>query len=42
MGIRGSGYLELGMNDPTVSKLVSFGPLLDDELYLRPPGVDPA
>ncbi len=38
----GDGYLELWMIDPTVSKLVSLGPLRDDEVYVLPPGVDPA
>ena len=38
----GDGYLELWMIDPTVSKLVSLGPLRADEVYVLPPGVDPA
>ncbi len=38
----GDGYLELWMIDPTVSKLVSLGPLRDDEVYVLPSGVDPA
>ncbi len=38
----GDGYLELWMIDPTVSKLVSLGPLRDDGVYVLPPGVDPA
>ena len=38
----GDGYLELWMIDPTVSKLVSLGPLRADEVYVLPPGVGPA
>ena len=38
----GDGYLELWMIDPSVSKLVSLGPLRDDGVYVLPASVDPA
>jgi anti-sigma-K factor RskA len=38
----GDGYLELWLIDPTVSRLVSLGPLRADGTYEVPPGVDPA
>lgn len=37
----GDGYLEVWLIDPTVSKLVSLGPLRDDGVYDVPVGVDP-
>lgn len=37
----GDGYLEVWLIDPTVSKLVSLGPLRDDGVYDLPAGVDP-
>jgi anti-sigma-K factor RskA len=36
------GYLELWMIDPTVTRLVSLGPLRPDGTYDVPDGVDPA
>ena len=36
------GYLELWLIDPTVTRMVSLGPLRADGLYDLPPGVDPA
>jgi anti-sigma-K factor RskA len=38
----GDGFLELWLIDPTVSKLVSLGPLRPDGVYEVPAGVDPA
>jgi anti-sigma-K factor RskA len=38
----GDGYLELWLIDPTVSRLVSLGPLRDDGTYDLPAHVDPA
>ena len=38
----GDGYLELWLIDPTVSRLVSLGPLRADGIYDVPAGVDPA
>lgn len=38
----GDGFLEVWLIDPTVSKLVSLGPLRPDGVYDLPPGVDPA
>ena len=38
----GDGYLELWLIDPTVTQLVSLGPLRDDGVYDVPAGVDPA
>jgi anti-sigma-K factor RskA len=36
------GYLELWLIDPSVTKMVSLGPLRADGLYDLPPGVDPS
>ena len=36
------GYLELWLIDPTVTQLVSLGPLSTDGIYDIPAGVDPA
>ena len=36
------GYLELWLIDPSVTKMVSLGPLRPDGLYDLPPGVDPS
>ena len=36
------GYLELWLIDPTVTQLVSLGPLRTDGIYDIPAGVDPA
>ena len=36
------GYLELWLIDPTVTRLVSLGPLRTDGIYDIPAGVDPA
>ena len=36
------GYLELWLIDPTVTRLVSLGPLRADGIYDVPAGVDPA
>jgi anti-sigma-K factor RskA len=38
----GDGYLELWLIDPTVSRLVSLGPLRADGVYDVPASVDPA
>jgi anti-sigma-K factor RskA len=38
----GDGYLELWLIDPTVTRLVSLGPLRDDGVYDVPANVDPA
>jgi anti-sigma-K factor RskA len=38
----GDGYLELWLIDPSVTRLVSLGPLRPDGVYDLPPGVDPA
>jgi hypothetical protein len=38
----GDGYLELWLIDPTVTRLVSLGPLRDDGIYDVPANVDPA
>jgi anti-sigma-K factor RskA len=38
----GDGYLELWLIDPSVSRLVSLGPLRPDGVYDVPTGVDPA
>lgn len=38
----GDGFLEVWLIDPTVSKLVSLGPLRPDGVYDLPDGVDPA
>lgn len=38
----GDGFLEVWMIDPTVSRLVSLGPLRPDGIYDLPDGVDPA
>ena len=38
----GDGYLELWLIDPTVSRLVSLGPLRDDGTYDLPAHLDPA
>ncbi len=37
-----TGYLELWLIDPTVTRLVSLGPLRTDGIYDIPAGVDPA
>jgi anti-sigma-K factor RskA len=37
----GDGFLELWMIDPTVTRLVSLGPLRPDGVYELPPGLDP-
>lgn len=37
----GDGYVEVWLIDPTVSKLVSLGPLTDDGVYDVPATVDP-
>jgi hypothetical protein len=36
------GYLELWLIDPSVTKMVSLGPLRPDGIYDVPPGVDPS
>ena len=36
------GYLEVWMIDPSVTELVSLGPLRADGVYAIPAGVDPA
>jgi len=36
------GYLELWLIDPSVTKMVSLGPLRPDGVYDLPPGVDPS
>jgi hypothetical protein len=38
----GDGYLELWLIDPSVTRLVSLGPLRPDGVYDVPAGVDPA
>jgi anti-sigma-K factor RskA len=38
----GDGYLELWLIDPSVTRLVSLGPLRSDGVYDVPTGVDPA
>jgi anti-sigma-K factor RskA len=38
----GDGYLELWLIDPSVTRLVSLGPLRPDGVYDVPTGVDPA
>jgi anti-sigma-K factor RskA len=38
----GDGYLELWLIDPTVTQLISLGPLRDDGTYDLPPHVDPS
>jgi anti-sigma-K factor RskA len=38
----GDGYLELWLIDPSVTRLVSLGPLRPDGVYDVPNGVDPA
>jgi|SRR5829696_1992811 len=38
----GDGYLELWLIDPSVTRLVSLGPLRPDGVYDVPSGVDPA
>lgn len=38
----GDGFLEVWMIDPTVTGLVSLGPVRADGTYALPPGIDPA
>ena len=38
----GDGYLELWLIDPTVTQLISLGPLRDDGIYDVPSQVDPS
>lgn len=38
----GDGFLEVWMIDPTVTGLVSLGPVRSDGTYVLPPGFDPA
>lgn len=38
----GDGFLEVWVIDPTVSKLISLGPLRPDGVYDLPEGIDPA
>jgi anti-sigma-K factor RskA len=38
----GDGFLELWMIDPSVTRLVSLGPLRPDGVYELPPGLDPS